>query len=510
MDLDLGICRDLHTFNGNQAKCIYIKTNFLECQSTGYINYLQLFYCNSNQTNLQSYILFFLWLLLLFYLLGDTASTYFCSSLKGLSKTLNLSPTVAGVTLLSLGNGAPDVFASIVSFIGDDAGANEVGINSILGGAFFVSTAVVGIICISIGKNQVSINRNGFIRDVLSLMFCLSCLATIVFVGKLNLFVAVGFLFMYTLYVFLVSASEFCDGGGGRKKLVLPVTTHLETPLLLPANSVSDEKSSTGGENKKWVMILTRFIMLPIDLPRRLTIPNVNEENWSKPFAVISVGLSPVFLGLIWIIPNEENPNPTPLLYLAAAGVMTGSVAFFTTNRSKPPAPEKRVLIPWLVSGFVMSIVWSYLLAEELVSLLLSLGLIIGISPSILGLTVLAWGNSLGDIVANLTMARNDGVSGAQIAITGCFCGPIFNTLVGLGLSFSVACWKTYPLRYQIPTAMDYDVYETMGFMAVSLVWSLVVLPMTGMKLGRVYGGGLLVVYLCFLSLKIVRVVGLI
>lgn len=50
---------------------------------------------------------------------------------------------------------------------------------------------------------------------------------------------------------------------------------------------------------------------------------------------------------------------------------------------------------------------------------------------SIMGLTVLAWGNSMADWSSNVTMARK-GL--ANMAITACFAGPVFNILIGLGL----------------------------------------------------------------------------
>ena len=61
------------------------------------------------------------------------------------------------------------------------------------------------------------------------------------------------------------------------------------------------------------------------------------------------------------------------------------------------------------------------------------LGTLFGIPHEVLGLTVLAWGNSVGDLSTNLTMAKR-GLS--NMAMTACFAGPVFNILVALGVGF--------------------------------------------------------------------------
>jgi sodium/potassium/calcium exchanger 6 len=71
-----------------------------------------------------------------------------------------------------------------------------------------------------------------------------------------------------------------------------------------------------------------------------------------------------------------------------------------------------------------------------------TLGIIMGISPSILGITVLAWGNSVGDLVADVVIARS---GQPTMAMAACFSGPMFNMLIGLGLAWSVKCAKLYP-----------------------------------------------------------------
>ncbi|WVZ15199.1 hypothetical protein V8G54_012765 [Vigna mungo] len=155
-----------------------------------------------------------------------------------------------------------------------------------------------------------------------------------------------------------------------------------------------------------------------------------------------------------------------------------------------------------------MSVTWTYIIAEELVSLLVALGNVIGVSPSILGLTVLAWGNSLGDLIANGAMAKNGGADGAQIAVSGCYAGPMFNILMGLGLPLLLSAWSEYPESYVIPK--DPSLFATLLFLMGGVLWALVILTKKNMKLDKSLGIGLLTIYLCFLFIRMVIAIGVI
>ena len=103
-----------------------------------------------------------------------------------------------------------------------------------------------------------------------------------------------------------------------------------------------------------------------------------------------------------------------------------------TLNVSPTPRSEQ---VPIALFGFVVAATWIDWIADRLVALLDFLGIILRIPNYIMGLSVLAWGNSMADLSANLTMARK-GL--ANLAITACFAGPVFNILIGLGAGFGV------------------------------------------------------------------------
>lgn len=478
-------CSDLKTCN--------------QCGARGYIDYFALFYCAFGFSPALGYIVLFLWLLILFYLLGNTASQYFCPSLESLSRVLNLSPVIAGVTLLSLGNGAPDVFAAIVSFNSGRAAAAAVGLSSVLGGAFFVSSVVVGVIsiCCSSRRPPVAVDRAGFIRDLCFFLLVLLSLVLILSFGKVHILGSLIFVSLYILYVIIVSFSHCRRKEHGDLGAPLLESIEVEQP--------PDEESQEYKEAVNlpplldWVLFL---IELPLFLPRRLTIPVVTKERWSKPFAVSSVILSPILLALLWNSQRGEMDSEesiTIFLLCTLTGTIFGITAIEATKSSQPP----KFLLPWLAAGFVMSVVWTYIVAGELVSLLVSVGHIVGVSPSVLGVTVLAWGNSLGDLISNVAMAVKGGQDGAQIAIAGCYAGPIFNTLVGLGMSLVLSSWSTYPSAFPIP--QDSSQFVVIGFLIGGLLWALAILSRTGMKLSMALGVGLLAIYSCFLCIRLLQ-----
>lgn len=481
-------CKEFQRLENYKEKCFYLKHN-PPCVSQGYIDYLYLFYCTVGEWAVLGFCLLFAWLMVLFYLLANTASEYFCSSLESLSKLLKLSPTIAGVTLLSLGNGAPDVFSGVVSFMGK--GTSAVGFNTVIGGAFFVSCVVVGVVSILIHRKHITVNKFDFVRDVCFFLMVLLALVVIFLIGEINLWGAIGFSSMYIAYVAIVYYFSGYNQKKGKED------NDLETPIL---NDIDVEK---GVEKKpsSHCRKLFHIIEMPLYLPRRLTIPVVDEERWSKGYAVASVTLAPIVLATLW---NSQRENMSLVIYGigVSLGAILGIVAFFTTERSHPP---HKCLFFWLAGGFLMSIFWTYITAQELVGLLVSLGYIYGISPSILGLTVLAWGNSLGDLVTNSIMALNGG-EGPQVAISGSYAGPIFNTLVGLGLSLVGSSWSGYSSSVEIPK--DPYLLETLGFMAGGLIWALVILPRRGMRLNWILGGGLLAIYSVSTTLRVIQTSG--
>lgn len=82
--------------------------------------------------------------------------------------------------------------------------------------------------------------------------------------------------------------------------------------------------------------------------------------------------------------------------------------------------------------GFLISILTVVTLSSVLIPVLKNVGVIFQISESLLGLTILAIGNSTGDLISNLTLAELDL---SVIGISACFGAPLLYILLGIGIN---------------------------------------------------------------------------
>lgn len=171
------------------------------------------------------------------------------------------------------------------------------------------------------------------------------------------------------------------------------------------------------------------FIDAPFDFIRRITIPPSNEENWDRRFAMVTPVGAIIFFFLVSGMIDFSGPPHFVFYILLGLGAVFSIVIYYTTKQQH--APQKLIIL-YALLAFLMALVWIWWVANILIDLLSLFGVIFDIKAAFLGITVLAWGNSVGDMMANSAVAKK---GFARMAITGCIAGPLFNLFFGLGIS---------------------------------------------------------------------------
>ena len=202
------------------------------------------------------------------------------------------------------------------------------------------------------------------------------------------------------------------------------------------ASFLSDGGSAVKRGIRKVTSVLTTAAEAPVVTLIRCTMPDLGSDPARRSRLLTS--LLPVTAPLFFVFVERflgvnSLITPAGAGYGAVCGLM-GSASLYI---AWPHVKYSRVMNGILtVVAFVISVTWMDGTAGELVALLTALGKIHGVSETLLGATVLAWGNSVGDIVADITVAKE---GHPAMAIAACFAGPLFNLLMGLSAGLVIA-----------------------------------------------------------------------
>ncbi|EQC28733.1 hypothetical protein SDRG_13607 [Saprolegnia diclina VS20] len=484
------------------------------------IDYLSLHYCNMDALPLVSVTLLSTLLCLLFYSVGDTTDRYMVPAVTSIAAITRLDPSVAGATLLAFANGAPDLFSCVASFAGAHTHSGF-GVGGLLGSGLVIAVFTLGHLAYLAGGFD--LRKSPFMRDVAFYLVTVLGLLLAYRIGYISVPMAIAAICWYAVYTASVVGMpstpppeiDNADDNDDDKAVVLPNMTVTEDMIVVSVDPNEDNEDDECASTTDTLMSVDEsprsfwcdvtdwdkvgrlgqvviVLLAPFLLARHVTVPRLESPLVSrKELATVAFAM-PYFLLAV-----STRFMPVPLMAVGVALVVS-SVLAGLTYRCCDGAQQSWQLLRSFLALFLSSL-WVFVIGHEIVAVMYVLGVGVGISSGTLGILVLAWGNSIGDFVGNRALVRQGHV---HMATAACIAGPIFNTLVGGGLSLLLGCLHANDHRVAIWSA-DHNGSLGIGFVVLAIaLLSLLVLgsryPAKDIELTPTFGLFLVALYSLF------------
>lgn len=242
---------------------------------------------------------------------------------------------------------------------------------------------------------------------------------------------------------------------------------------------------------------------VPVSVLLKLTIPQTSPSEWNRFYQSANIALSPLallyscrsFMPLNHSITFLFSNTHIPLWLLVFCGSFSLSILHFIVQKEAPKTDQ----VPVVLVAFLMSVFWISTVAGELLNCLEAVGTLLKLPPALLGLTVLAWGNSVGDLVADVAVAK---AGQPAMAMAGCFACPMFNMLFGLGTALVLQTANVYPEAYEL--RFHVSIVVAFVFLVLSLMGSLLMVTWNRFRVPRFWGFCLVAIYVVFMVISLI------
>jgi len=462
--------------------------------------------------------LYILGLLYMFLALAIVCDEYFVPALEQVSDKLQLSDDVAGATFMAAGGSAPELFTSL---IGAFTGSN-VGIGTIVGSAVFNILFVLGACAFYVGFTP---DKNGNPTVLTLTWFPLSrdcffyilslCILMMGFSGnEVELWEAALMMSVYFMYVLFMIFNGKIETWASSKFSKAAPEAEQEEAVELTAKPQTKSKwqhvaskaasEATGKKvdfSTRAHLILTSSYkgedMLAAYAIQRLKSyrkggaakdPNDIHSDGEKP-----EGLTGSPYSIEWPFGKDDTlgSNLWKIVSLPLIICMK-----FTIPDTRFKSVQDICKGYVFIFSFFMSIVWISAFSWLMVWWATRIGETWNIDPALMGLTILAAGTSVPDLLTSVIVAKQ---GHGDMAVSSSIGSNLFDVTIGLPLP-----WILYILYSGAPKAVSSEgIFCSIGLLLTMLVVLVGTIIACGWKMNRGMGAAMLGLYVVFVIISL-------
>lgn len=415
---------------------------------------------------------------------------YFVPSIDVITEELGVSPGLAGATLVAFGGSAPELFIAI---IGTFFSKTDVGTGTVVGSAVF-NVIVEIAVCAFASAQALKVTPYLVVRDTVFYLVGLTLLACFFLDNKIEWWESVILLLWYIGYITFMKfeprlqayfngwlqedGKPILAGGmkslrGGKVKGIMEKMTQEMQGTTMPMHLIIHQVLGSG-LNLKDTEASTESVEEQKNKAKEENAQIAKEEvKWKNP---VTSGLQGGIVNKIFCIIKM------PLTVAMAITI--------------PPVtkPGWRCYYPLT---FIVSIIWMSIFAYCLVWWASIVGEVTGLTQSTLGITFIAAGCSVPDLVIACIVAR---AGQGDVAVSSSFGSNLFDITVGLPLP-----WLLFMLIYQVPSVKVSSVGIAWDCVTILLMLFMVIASIVGFKWKMSKSMGLLMMalYVVFIVVSV-------
>jgi len=435
-------------------------------------------------------ILHMIGLLYMFYALALVCDHYFVPTLDVIIERWGISDDVAGATFMAAGGSAPELFTSV---IGVFIAVSDVGIGTIVGSAVFNVLFVIAA-CAFASAEALKLTAWPLIRDTTFYSIALIVLVVFFLDDAIKWWEALILFLWYFCYVIFMKFNVMFE------------SKFLE---MFPAL----KKEGQEGQAKEGGFYAQRTHRKPLLQLMRGKVQGKAEETEMK---TPGVGLE----GLKIQLQNgddateplkveeekgaEEEPEEPYVDYVrggpgdsAVGKVMWAlSLPLMVPMWCSIPDPQDKDRERYYPIAFVMSIIWIAIFSYFMVWWATLTGETLGISDAVMGLTFLAAGTSVPDLITSVLVAKE---GKGDMAVSSSIGSNLFDVTVGLPLP-----WLLYTVIFQRDMEVNsVGIGCSIGMLFIMLLLVFISIIVFKWEMTKPMGGVMMVLYLVFVIISL-------